>query len=287
MELCNSSKKMHAFVCELPERFREVISLYDKCHPYGAYGYYPILQIQTSLRIANFLTFAFLASFKGTFINCAGIPWSYEGKSLTAELTLRMASTTGTLQPGSSQASSVTNTLIPQQSSAQVEKAILQNGTGVTRLDIMTWLTRISLTGNEYLTPKDYLMILSSMCAICSRIDAFRKHAFYLRLVGTVSRHLDSKQAESAATAPLKSWSLVSLHKVCDLLESPAKIGNDDDIWLETYGNLVAAKEIVLSNLPPPPPSYTYSLQYGWPSLRIGILKEAILLSDSDKGNFG
>ena len=277
---------MSDFVCELPERYREIVSLYDKSHPYGVYGYYPILQIQTSLRIANFLSFVFLDSFKGTFINCAGIPWSYEGKSLTAELTLRMASTTGTLQPGSSHANSVTNTLIPQQSSSQVEKAILQNGTGVTKLDIMTWITRISLTGNEYLTPKDYLTVLSAICSICKRINAFRKYAFYLRLVGTVSRYLGSKQQSQSENVAysLKSWSLAAMHKVSDILESPSKNTNDDDTWLETYGTLVSSKADVLNNLPRSPPSYCFSLRYGWPNLRIGILKEAILLSDSDKG---
>ena len=81
MELCNTSKKMSDFVCELPERYREIVSLYDKSHPYGVYGYYPILQIQTSLRIANFLSFVFLDSFKGTFINCAGIPFSNGAES--------------------------------------------------------------------------------------------------------------------------------------------------------------------------------------------------------------
>lgn len=285
MKLALESKKLFSFVCELPERYREIVFLYDKSFTYGSFGYYPILQIQASLRIANFLSFAFLASFSGTFVNCAGIPWSNEAKSLTAELVTRMA-TSGT-QTGINPNNNATNTLIPQQSASQTEKAILQNGIGVTRLDIMTWLTRISLTGNDYLTPKDYLLILTSVCVICSRIDAYRKHAFYLRLVGTVTRFLESKQFSSnavddeKASSSLKSWSLLSMHHVSDLLESPiAKSAGDDDIWLETYGPLLSNPHIQDKG---PPPFYAYSLRYGWPTLRIGILKESIFLAENDQ----
>ncbi|KAJ3364329.1 hypothetical protein HDU91_002647 [Kappamyces sp. JEL0680] len=279
IELAHSSKKLFTFICELPERYREVVFLYDKAYTYGTFGYYPILQIQASLRIANFLSFAYLSSFSGTFINSAGIPWYNEAKSLTSELSLRLVNTSTVSTPAAMNASSVTNTLIPQHSSAQMEKAILQNGTGVTKLDILTWITRISLTGNEYLTARDYLLVLTGICALCSRIKAHRKHAFFLRLVGTVTRRVDLQQSQTASYSSrrsLKQWSLSAMHLVCELLESSdCSAMNDDDIWLETYGHLISPNTTAASA--------SASLRYGWPSLRIGVLKEATFLSDSDK----
>jgi Transport protein Trs120 or TRAPPC9, TRAPP II complex subunit len=277
IELTAKSKKLFAFVCELPERYREIIFLYDKSYSYGAYGYYPILQIQSSLRISNFLSFAFLAGFKGSFANCAGISWSNDTKSLTAEIAVRMANSTGTQIYNSS-------ILMQQQSSSQIEKTALQNGIGVTRLDIMTWITRISLTGNEFLSPKDYLMVLSSICTLCCRIDANRKHAFFLRLVSVASRNLEKSYSQLYQNSPtsylLKNWSLVVMHRVCDMLENPkSKSGSDDELWLEHYRSVFDSNST--SNLDPP--QYSLSLRYGWPALRIGILKEAIVLSDSSQ----
>jgi hypothetical protein len=278
IEIATESKKLYSFICEVPERYREVIILYDKAHNYGSFGYYPILQIQASLRIASFLSFAFISGFSGTFINSAGIPWYNEAKSLTAELSLRISSNTGSQQgPNMSTAAS---TLIPQQSSSQTEKAILQNGMGVTRLDILTWITRISLTGNEYLTPKDYLIILSEICALCSRIDATRKHAFFLRLTGTVTKHLEMQQGPVVIyqnRPPLRAWSLATIHHVYDLLESPRfSTVDEDDFWLERYSHILKST--------PGSSMILYSLRYGWPELQIGVLKQSIQLAEADKG---
>lgn len=251
LELVEQNSALMVVICELPERYREIVMLHDRSIQYGIFGYYPILQIQASIRISTFLSFAYEVKFRGTFINAAGIAWYNEAKSLTAEIASRTVPA-----PASSS---------PTMSHAYNEKPI----SGVSKLDIMTWITRVSLTGNEYLTTKDYLLTLTSLCTLSSRIKATRKHAFFLRLVAMATRVLDDLVMEEGKKG-MRSWSLISMHHVCDLLQGH----NDDErIWIEKYCREIGNKE---------GSSNTKRLVYGWPLLRIGILKEAIAQSDFD-----
>ena len=89
-ELSYVSQELMNFLCEIPERYREIIKLYELAFSYGNVGYYPWLQIQACIKVAEFLLCANLNDFMGTFINSASISWFNETRSITAELASRL-----------------------------------------------------------------------------------------------------------------------------------------------------------------------------------------------------
>jgi hypothetical protein len=262
VELAKGNKELFNWLCEIPERYREIIKLHETSYPYGSLGFYPIFQIFCMLRCAEFLLAAYSTRFTGVFLNSASIAWYTESKSLTAELAARMASTSAALQPLTQ--NSVT--LLPQPSTVQLDKATFQEGKGASKLDVLSWLTRASLCGNEYLTPQDQVYVLSSIAALCGRLGAYRKHAFFLRLVATAAHQMGNKSTPLSKRYTIDSNpSLSCMRRVCKILECGDQPTVDDDYrWLERY----------YSSDP------NHTVEYGWPSLRIGIYKEAIQISE-------
>jgi tetratricopeptide (TPR) repeat protein len=262
VDLAMKNKELFNWLCEIPERYREIIKLHETSYPYGSLGFYPIFQIHCMLRCAEFLLAAYKTRFPGVFLNSASIAWYTESKSLTAELAARVASTTVALQPLAQ--NSVT--LLPQPSTVQLEKATFQEGKGASKLDVLSWLTRAALCGNEYLTPQDQVYVLSSIAALCGRLGAFRKHGFYLRLVATAAHQMGNKSTPLSKRYTIDSNpSLSCMRRVCKLLEcgdQPAV--PDDHRWLERYYSSDA----------------NHTVEYGWPSLRIGVYKEAIQIAE-------
>jgi trafficking protein particle complex subunit 9 len=185
LQMLNLAKKngqIQQLVIELPEKFREIISLYDRATQVGELGYYPILQHEACFKIATFLTNLTAANFIPNFINGAGIVvWSYEKNTIQDELASVARSAVGD-KPVNKLAES-----------APADETNLKHGSS-SRLEILSWALRAWQTGSEYLNLKDQVMSLSNIANICYKLKFKRKAAFYLRLAGFATQVLAQKK---------------------------------------------------------------------------------------------
>ncbi|KAJ3273986.1 hypothetical protein HDV01_003656 [Terramyces sp. JEL0728] len=282
IELAYRTESINAFVVDLPEKFRDIIQLHDKAHPYGTIGYYPLLQVFASLKLAEFLAAAHKLEYVGQFTNGAGVVWFSESKSLGAEIAARIT-TAPALQPLAGQA----NTLIVQPGQTQTEKAILQNGLGVTKTDVLSWINRAWACGAEYLSLKDQILSLTEMSAICSIIKANRKHAFYLRMLALIAHEFKIKSGvKNASAKQKKSGPVACLEIVAQILGNYKDTDIDDEIWLEDYGpepEVANLKQQSSFSIQVPFNKPSYGIRFGWTQLRIGNYKEAIAIAESEQ----
>ncbi|KAJ3259683.1 hypothetical protein HK103_001944 [Boothiomyces macroporosus] len=282
VELAYRNENVNGFVVDLPEKFRDIIQLYDKALPYGTIGYYPLLQIFASLKIAEFLAVAHKLEYVGQFLNGAGIGWFSESKSLGAEIAARI-----TTAPGLPQLTSQTSSLILQPGQSQTEKAILQNGLGATKTDVLSWINRAWACGAEYLSLKDQILSLTEMSAICSIIKANRKHAFYLRMLALISHEFKIKSGTSnTSRKQKKSGPVACLEIVARILGNYQDSDNDDEIWLEEFGpepDITSSRHSTTHLIQNPFNKPSFGLRFGWIQLRIGNYKEAIAIAESEQ----
>ncbi|KAJ3313765.1 hypothetical protein HDV04_001569 [Boothiomyces sp. JEL0838] len=282
VELAYRNEDINGFIVDLPEKFRDIIQLYDKALPYGTIGYYPLLQIFASLKIAEFLAVAHKLEYVGQFLNGAGIGWFSESKSLGAEIAARI-----TTAPGLPQLTSQTSSLILQPGQSQTEKAILQNGLGATKTDVLSWINRAWACGAEYLSLKDQILSLTEMSAICSIIKANRKHAFYLRMLALISHEFKIKSGTSnTSRKQKKSGPVACLEIVARILGNYQDSDNDDEIWLEEFGpepDITSSRHSTTHLIQNPFNKPSFGLRFGWTQLRIGNYKEAIAIAESEQ----
>lgn len=67
--------------------------------------------------------------------------------------------------------------------SGSEDRIILNNGHGVSRPDISSWLMKAWGSGVEYLTPSDQIWTATSIASVYGLLGYKRKHAFFLRQI--------------------------------------------------------------------------------------------------------
>ena len=311
-----SSKELLAFIIDVPDKYREIVQLYDKAFQFGTIGFYPIMQIQACLKIATLLGEIYSNKVPLQFTNGAAIPyWTMEFR-IGAEIAARMgsggASGSANVPTNVYTTSSGINSVIP--SLNQQERITVQNGFGASRTDVLSWVMRAWHAGLEYLTITDQLLSISGMASVCGQICASRKHAFFLhqtailgfqlmnRVVGSST---DTQGASARFSSGLLSGPLACLERVCHLLDIhhgiplstdvrriedrfDNAVGLEDDIWLEMFDDEQdlngdandlsggSRNALYIHQRLAPP-----TARRGWPNLQIGVLKQLIEIAHS------
>ncbi|KAJ3095829.1 hypothetical protein HDU97_006470 [Phlyctochytrium planicorne] len=168
-----NNPQVNAFLSDACERFREIVLLYEK----GASGgpqvpnFCPLLATQACLTIAKFCIGLWKYQYGGVVTGGAGVPfWSVDPKGGAIDYAAR-----GGQQAGSGGAVQTVN-LGPG------ERIVVNGGTGVSRADIASWITRARANCFfEYLTLGDQVWISTTVASLFSAIGYKRKHAFHLR----------------------------------------------------------------------------------------------------------
>nr|KAJ3417820.1 hypothetical protein HK105_000755 [Polyrhizophydium stewartii] len=255
-----SNTSLGAMIAELPERYRDIVQLYERAYAYGTPGFYPILQIQASLRMAYFLADVHANRILFNFANGAGVAyWSVEPKSIGAEIAARIGSSGvgagaggggggsggggavggsgGSGVGGSGGVASVAPVSgssggpAAMHSMLQTERIMIQNGLGASRFDVLSWIMRAWHSGFDYLTLTDQLASASSMAAVCGLVGADRKHAFFLRqtaMYGVALAHRLGSQAEAAIGVRSAAAVLASASASAATAASAARRGSAD-----------------------------------------------------------
>ncbi|KAJ1562961.1 hypothetical protein HK405_005195, partial [Cladochytrium tenue] len=185
-----SAGPLRAFLCDLPDRYREIISLYDRGSAAGptAPGFCPLLAPQASMRMAWLLVGMWKHRFDGTVTNGAGIlmlPPDRPGHGAPG-----VAAAAGTLGsneygpgggPGSGASGGGTGGAA---AAADGERIVLNGGAGVSRLDVASWVSRARASPYfDHLSLPDQVGLLALMAAACGTAGLRRKHALFLRII--------------------------------------------------------------------------------------------------------
>ncbi|KAI9330228.1 transport protein Trs120 or TRAPPC9 TRAPP II complex subunit-domain-containing protein [Zopfochytrium polystomum] len=195
-----SSGPLRAFLCDLPDHYREIISLYDRGSSAGpsAPGFCPLLAPQACLRMSKLLAGLCRFGFTGIITNGAGIllqppePRDRGGPGPGANMVGGIAGSamgtggdygggSGGGGPGGGGGGGGGGN--PNDPPTH-DRIVLNNGVGVNRIDVASWLSRARASAFfDYLPPADQMDCLAQMAAVCGSIQLRRKHAFYLRLL--------------------------------------------------------------------------------------------------------
>lgn len=267
LKLSRLDAALKKYVIDLPEKYREVVALYDRAYSPSTPGYYPILQHQACFKIALFLSTAYLCHCEYVFTNRPRTtPWILETKSLGAEFAAA-ARNVGVNGPNQAMLSSQ-HTSLELESDDAIE--------GVSQVDVLSWLTHAWMKNSDYLTLKDQVKNLATISAICGTVGLARKHAFYLRLAGIAAHATSTK-------AGLKSPKNVSPALFC--LENAFEIyaGSRDRFhhpWVQDFANEWTAEtaQPLITVLGP-------RITFGWPQLQIAILRECVVIAQ-ENGDF-
>jgi hypothetical protein len=232
----------------LPEKYREILVLYDRGSQIGELGYYPILQHEACFKIANILLEIQYASFTPSFVNGASVAIWSEQKSIGAELVNAARSVGEKVQ---------NKPEVIQSDEVQTASPIS------TRLAILSWASKAFLTGIEFLKLKDQLITISRIASICNQLSFHRKHAFYLRLAGLCIQALTLSKQNLLKTAPALK---------CLFASFELNVGSSiQGIFFE---NIDSAQSIE------PWMDDDNKLPVGWAFLQVHILREAIEMAE-------
>ncbi|KAJ3384042.1 hypothetical protein HDU92_003791 [Lobulomyces angularis] len=314
----NENSTLRNSLSEVPERFREIIILYEKAFQPGHQGFYPITQIAACLKIAKFLACLHLGNFHSFFSGGANFPLNVAETKMITDIAQAM---------GGSVRSAVGNS-IPQtgpsgQNPLDRDRIVLYGGLGVMKVDVNSWIMKAWSSGIEYLSMSDQIWAVSTMAALFGLIGYKRKHSFFLRQTGLVVlssmksnaniRRLsgiqsyqhanDSNSSHSGVGSQLLSDSFNSSYQkptsetlecmrhVCSALGIGGKDDAfvnvkqvDEDDWLTEYFDDLdldghRGVDTVVE-------SYKKRIalsrvRFGWPELQINVLKEAIDIAEA------
>jgi hypothetical protein len=166
------------FLADMPDKYRDILSLYEKGSAAAgsptAPGSCPFLAVQCCIRIAKLCAGLWRYGFNGICTGGAGISlYNTESKTSSGIADLMGA---GNSNGGSGNDSS---------SSGNAERIVLNNGVGVSRLDVSSWVMKAkSVPGFEQMTLADQVWCTTNMAAVYSIIGFKRKHAFFLHETG-------------------------------------------------------------------------------------------------------
>lgn len=294
-------------ICDIPDRYREIVSLYERSYQPGQSGYYPYLQIQACLDMSKFLTAMWACKFNGPVTNGAGILlYAPESKGIAD-----IASNIGI--PGTSSRTSavvgVSGTAAVG-ASAEKDRIILQGGLGASRVDVSSWVMKAWASGIEYLTLSDQIMCVTAIATVYAQIGYRKKHSFFLRQTALLLLATLRGQGRSGSLQDVSSMNgevtdinnkqlaaennavLQCMRKVFEAYDGSDERGgrsldDDDDEWIDEYfddGDLEVdewdaddrmGKKIAISRL-----------RYGWPDLQIDVLRECMDVAEVLEGWF-
>ncbi|KAI9193335.1 TRAPP II complex [Polychytrium aggregatum] len=213
-ETAANHQHVRQLLAEIPDRYREIVNLYEKASQPGAPGYYPLLQISACLKVAYFLTAMCRNQFQGTVPNGAGVSLTYEGKGVAEAGGSRVGLQNAMMMPGAANPS---------------DRIVLNGGVGASRVDVSTWLMRAWDLGLEYLTVADQIHSVATMAAVYSLLGYKRKHAFFLRqtaLLISSTFKSDSQTSLAAARKIVEPYSSSNILLVDNLEAAEASSFN-------------------------------------------------------------
>ncbi|KAI8617961.1 transport protein Trs120 or TRAPPC9 TRAPP II complex subunit-domain-containing protein [Chytriomyces sp. MP71] len=175
---------LRTFLAETPDRHRQIMHLYEKANAAAATvggSIIPILPAAVCIRIARVLRGMMRHKFAEYLVGGAGL-------SLVSTTTIGDdGSSTAKEKPGDAKSAQTTATTAATAAAAAGDKIVLNNGIGVNKLDISTWLMKSNyiLSGQmEYVSAADRCWAMANIAAVFGSIGFRRKHAFFLREMG-------------------------------------------------------------------------------------------------------
>ncbi|TPX33913.1 hypothetical protein SmJEL517_g03387 [Synchytrium microbalum] len=311
---------IRSLLCELPEKYREIVSLHEKTMTKDTQGFYPIFQVTACLKMARLLAAMIKYHFTGSIFNGAAMPITVaESRGLSD-----IAASINVTRP-------VTGSVRIQQTASESagtqqvdrERIILNNGLGASRVDVSSWLTKTSTLGLEYLTFSDQIWVSTVIASIFGQIGYKRKHAMYLRQAGLLVlttlkgnlgiRRLSGLYEVMGPAGPLNSpdvtfrqqstansnivtsnGALECMKRVCDIMgvgeirpKDDREVDDDElDDWMEDYEDrhdvdmFLSQGHDAIKGLKMPV-RMAQRLRHGWPDLQIQVLKECVDIADA------
>jgi len=298
LTIYHTNVKLKTLICELPERTREIITLYDRVSHNEDKPAYPFLAITTCLRIAKLLSIMYNIRLNSSFVSGASIQLNHN----------RRFSTT-----------SINNENIVN---------IVEPINGVSKIAVASWLNKAWHSGLQFLSENLKIDICASISAIYGSIGMLRKHAFFLHqtdlMTITYIRNLTQKnltktkvKEPSTPSSPTtqtqsnaNSVSLESLNddddendrfiaypsselmeRVCEVIgigeslrTTPLLVPYKDDLVWEMRKDVMKKKEALKWNSRQSSQTLTgkpvfEELPFGWPELQIFMMKQCLEMS--------
>lgn len=155
--LSSNDPQLRSFLADLPDKYRDIISLYDRALQ-PSQGCYPLLTILALLKVAKLLADMVRCQFRENITGGAPIPLLDPPKAgITGNVVADAVSSFG----GGA-------TVVPAPAN---------------KLDVGTWVMKAWGSGIEFLTLQDQIAAVSRMATVCAVMKWERKHAFFLRQV--------------------------------------------------------------------------------------------------------
>ncbi|KAI8592489.1 TRAPP II complex [Geranomyces variabilis] len=314
-EAARINAQFRALICDIPERYREIVTLYEKACAPGQQGYYPHFQTQACLTIAKFLAAMWLNKFNGPITGGAGILlYTPESKGI-ADIATNMG-----LQPARQAGASASGGMGSSGPASDKDRIVLNGGLGCSRVDVSSWAMKAWGLGIEYLTLSDQIRCVTGITTAYALVGLRKKHAFFLRQTALllaanlrgpqrarmgslpdIAEAPDVKVGRATVTArggPLESGSLLEcMDIVCKAygagqlggaadVDAPMALYDDEnDDWVDAYFD---ESDLDLSSIDDPgahryirPSAPLTRVRYGWPDLQISVLKETIEMAET------
>ncbi|KAJ3311956.1 hypothetical protein HDU76_002999 [Blyttiomyces sp. JEL0837] len=172
---------IRSYLCDLPERYREVFTMYERGSSGGSgvSGFCPVLLADSCIRIAKLLAGLWMYKFDGVMTGGAAMTlFVPESKGLAENLAQGMGMRgPGTPGPtGSAPPTAGATELAPGE-------VVLNNGVGVSKVDVSSWLMKAHMSCYfDQLPVSEQVWVATNIASIYGIIGFKRKHAFFLRL---------------------------------------------------------------------------------------------------------
>jgi len=182
LTIYHTNIKLKTLICELPERTREVIALYDKVSDKEDKPSYPFLAITSCLRIAKLLSIMHNIHLNSSFLSGASI------------------------QLNSNKRLSSPNINIDNNVN------IVEPVNGVSKIAVASWLNKAWHGGLQFLSENLKIDICASISAIYGSVGMLRKHAFFLHqtdlmtvtyIRNLIQKNLTKNKDSSSSTSPI------------------------------------------------------------------------------------
>lgn len=188
LKLAKIMPDLQTLIVELPERYREVIGLYDRAIEVGDCNGFAILQHEACFKVCDLLSAAFKLNVRLFF---AGGPYIQvfhsESKNIGAELI------------------SAARNASQQASKLDVDS----ESSGASILECWSWVLRAHSSGSWSDAPLKYqVQCLAKIAALALKLGMMRKYAFFLRLAG-ISIHALDPMSQSAVSCLMKSHDVI------------------------------------------------------------------------------
>ncbi|KAJ3023435.1 hypothetical protein HKX48_003129 [Thoreauomyces humboldtii] len=311
-QAARSHPQFRMLICDIPERYREIVSLYERSYQAGQPGNYPYMQIQGCLFMSKFLAAMWRCKFNGPITNGAGVllftPESKGIADIASNMGLQSARTGGTTGNTTGAGS------IPGPASDK-DRIILHGGLGASRVDVSSWAMKGWASGIEFLTLSDQIRCVTAITTAYALVGHKKKHGFFLRQtalllaanirgssrpagrMGSLPEISETETLPPIAT-PEAAGLLECMRNVCAAYgagrtpslderinqeagrEGPKAVFDDDDeSWVDDYfdeQDLDAPIEEASTRR-----IRKSRVKHGWPDLQIDCLKEFVDIADA------